>query len=1260
MPLSTISGYEEESTRQCRELVGFWKRRQEIELEYGTALAELCQSYHQNAWEGMRPQQFLSVFNTQPTSDVSGDSIRAQLLSTSLWAAAFDAASQLNTLAEAQVQAAGQLQRSVIDPMLGHLREMKAVRKVHQEHGREITRQLQESYTECRRAKQEYDKAQAVASEIVDALSKAQLRAEKKKELEKLQAKAALAIEKVTAAEEYLRSCEEKRNSSQQAYFEVKIPEHFTDVHAHEQKRLELVRKGLSDVASIDCIDVNSRTAVLTGIQDMINSIDLRKDILVFEKHHLDKDTRDASQISVRTLIGAMKAGRTSIKRGDTSSGWTANYLVLMAEDMLLYCFDGEDSEHPREIISLAASQVYSLDDSYYGRAHCFQTILDTDMITSGTGAKLQSGLPPGARITYNFIAESANDKQEWIQCLREFGYCCKECAALYRNSNEEGTRPATRSLGLWVMEAKDLKVAASSTSKSLHPYCVVLFNDIKQARTGIRSEEAPFWGEEFRFNDIPPCQNRLRLLFFSRPASRLQKDLEVGYVSINLGKLKSDNRRCEDWHQIRPFLRGDVGLNPGPVGSVRIAYQLSNEESLPMPLYKELLETVTELPLACVQFIGDRLNKPHPREEFAKTILNILVAFDRDVAGVQVLTRNEIENTTDANILFRGNSIATKILDQYMKMVGGGYLHSTLQSLIRGVYTSKESCEVDPSRLVSGKESDQVKRNWKRLLNHATIFWEAIQRSAQNCPPELVAIFAHMIQAAEKKFDTKVKYAAVSGFIFLRFYCPAILNPKLFGIMNEHPPETTARTLTLLAKILQVLANMSEFEGKEPHMAPANNWIASHLSEMKMYIQKISTPVEGRPATPKPRVDLRRESAVLHKCITAIWSDLKPAIEAANPQTPQDAESGQGTPLQRLIPVMERLSAASEEQAQLTAALHAEMADDDNFQSVVNPLSMSGYDQEETPPLPDRPAAEYDDYSLYNPQGELAFSGISAKTNAKLTFNPGRGVALPLPSESDRPPLSPTNYDYAPNSLNDSHTLRSVPNSIKAGLNLRALAGGDSFAPHSMQEGILSNAIAAMDDSDQDEFHLAPMSPMGGYTEAAAGSWKSSRPLGGGITLGRKSVREREHSKSMSEDPPPQPSASIPLPSHRSGTSLNSLTSSPRDSPTMGRKEFAATSPQKATKTLLAKSAKVGATLKNMLSGQASVGPRATWTKSGSRSNPDSLPEVGEIEREPSKSSSRPRNIFGSVRKKTGFPGEMGSIDSLTAKSVASFPSAT
>ena len=35
---------------------------------------------------------------------------------------------------------------------------------------------------------------------------------------------------------------------------------------------------------------------------------------------------------------------------------------------------------------------------------------------------------------------------------------------------------------------------------------------------------------------------------------------------------------------------------------------------------------------------------------------------------------------------------------------------------------------------------------------------------------------------------DDDVCFTSVSGFVFLRFFAPAILNPKLFQMRNEHP----------------------------------------------------------------------------------------------------------------------------------------------------------------------------------------------------------------------------------------------------------------------------------------------------------------------------------------------------------------------------------------------------------------------------------------------------------------------------------------
>lgn len=49
------------------------------------------------------------------------------------------------------------------------------------------------------------------------------------------------------------------------------------------------------------------------------------------------------------------------------------------------------------------------------------------------------------------------------------------------------------------------------------------------------------------------------------------------------------------------------------------------------------------------------------------------------------------------------------------------------------------------------------------------------------------------------------VKYLAMSGFLFLRFFAPAILTPKLFDLRDQHADPQTSRSLLLLAKVLKV-----------------------------------------------------------------------------------------------------------------------------------------------------------------------------------------------------------------------------------------------------------------------------------------------------------------------------------------------------------------------------------------------------------------------------------------------------------------------
>jgi Ras GTPase-activating protein 3 len=50
---------------------------------------------------------------------------------------------------------------------------------------------------------------------------------------------------------------------------------------------------------------------------------------------------------------------------------------------------------------------------------------------------------------------------------------------------------------------------------------------------------------------------------------------------------------------------------------------------------------------------------------------------------------------------------------------------------------------------------------------------------------------FALLKELAVKNFPLhkeEIGYISISGFIFLRFFAPAILNPKLFGLRPENP----------------------------------------------------------------------------------------------------------------------------------------------------------------------------------------------------------------------------------------------------------------------------------------------------------------------------------------------------------------------------------------------------------------------------------------------------------------------------------------
>lgn len=298
--------------------------------------------------------------------------------------------------------------------------------------------------------------------------------------------------------------------------------------------------------------------------------------------------------------------------------------------------------------------------------------------------------------------------------------------------------------------------------------------------------------------------------------------------------------------------------------------------------------------------------------QELAQTSLNIFQSQGSAVRFLNQLVDQEINTTKDPNTIFRGNSLATKCLDYFMKLLGHNYLVSVLKKPLDDIFTEKKNCELDPTRGDNTKKSSAVDwgQNKKNLLTYLKKIVDSIFQSLEECPSPIREVLGHMQQGVGQKsvptslffaffsgFQTvvpvfrfpsepNIRYIVVSGFIFLRFFCPAILGPKLFGLREDVPDNTIGRTLTMVAKVLQNLANIVDFGQKEPYLIDLNPFISENKERMKSFIDALAF---NRESTTKRIAELEQrllyEEKVfegvdnLHKITKSEWSPLKSSL---------------------------------------------------------------------------------------------------------------------------------------------------------------------------------------------------------------------------------------------------------------------------------------------------------------------------------------------------------------------------------------------
>jgi hypothetical protein len=473
----------------------------------------------------------------------------------------------------------------------------------------------------------------------------------------------------------------------------------------------------------------------------------------------------------------------------------------------------------------------------------------------------------------------------------------------------------------------------------------VILDGEVRARTTTKTATKNPFWREECEFTDLPPTTPLLSIVLkrvegnldsssnllqasVGLPRTRNLQEFVVGAVDISLDQLDR-GKDSEQWLQIFDEKHQSVGQMLVKVNHDEHVVLLSKE-------YQPLTDLLHRFPAGLTNQVSAVL--PGQLRRLAELFLNIfqvsgsasewlmaLVEDEIDGIGNQTTMKkyrfssrlksnDSIDAATDrelivrdmskslageANLLFRGNSLLTQSLEFHMRRLGKEYLEEILQEKLFEINEINPDCEVDPSKIPHESDLDQ---HWTVLIHYTTEVWKCIANSANRLPPELRHILKYIRAVAEDRYGDflrTVTYTSVSGFLFLRFICPAILSPKLFNLLRDHPRPYAQRTFTLIAKALQKLANLSNFGKREEWMEPMNRFLNVQRQSVRDYIDQVcsipadrnanfvpagySTPVtilgrlsptskEGFPSLPY-LIDDTRNLASLVK----LWVDARP-----------------------------------------------------------------------------------------------------------------------------------------------------------------------------------------------------------------------------------------------------------------------------------------------------------------------------------------------------------------------------------------------
>jgi hypothetical protein len=422
------------------------------------------------------------------------------------------------------------------------------------------------------------------------------------------------------------------------------------------------------------------------------------------------------------------------------------------------------------------------------------------------------------------------------------------------------------------VLGGKDL--AAKDKSGTSDVYCRVEFGGLKfKTLTKYKTLE-PTWDDAEYYFEVAPSALDLALRVAVFDWDMIGSDDPMGQVELalltDLPDGKEVVKECELVPQKKETVSGTIKLRATYISAqfAQANYKIADDH------YDELVGAL----MAKDAVLVSALCSVYQSNEVSSTLVSVFEGNGQAHRFLSQLLYREIKRTEQETTLFRTDSMATKSVRNYLKLLATSYLTDTMGPIIDEVIKSPAGYEVDPAKVTPDEDVDE---NMKKLEATAQRVLDAFVKSVANCPAPVRELMGVIRLLVGKKFPAS-STKAVGGFFFLRFSCPAIFSPEGFGLVATPPTKKQRRALTLISKVMQNLSNGVQFGKKEPFMEPMNAFVTKNLPVMTKLLSDIAVDPTSQlhPSSRKmSHADKVQELSVLVRHFDANYEKIGPAL---------------------------------------------------------------------------------------------------------------------------------------------------------------------------------------------------------------------------------------------------------------------------------------------------------------------------------------------------------------------------------------------